>query len=71
MSKWDIHNFCPVCKSKATGGCRCMRADKFCENGHEWFICFPCGKTVIGESNHASPLETCQCNEAAFIRTEV
>lgn len=45
---------CPVCKAKATSGCRCssfngISNDRSCPNGHEWY--WDNGKKILG-SHH-------------------
>lgn len=36
ITNWDRFNLCPTCGSKASGNCRCQKADHFCPNGHTW-----------------------------------
>ena len=71
VPNWKLHEYCPICKTKCVAGCKCMLADRVCENGHNWFMCGSDQKTVIGESDHAKYTNECQCNETAYERTEI
>jgi hypothetical protein len=61
-----MHESCP-CSHPSLGGCKCIRGDSSCDNGHHWFICPVDRKTVMGKSNHAV-LGKCECNDTAFYR---
>lgn len=79
----ELHKYCPICKEHSMGGARDFEGTNFCVNGHTWFRCLVDGKTVFGGSpfvNHehgyrpmvrGNPFEICQCNENAYIRTEI
>ncbi len=58
------HN-CPVCGGEAQMRCRCMLADSVCSLGHHWHICPVHHLVVVGESNHAAPMDQCSCKQEA------
>lgn len=67
---WNLHEYCPTCKEKRVRNCRCFKADSTCANGHNWFVCFKHGKTVLGQSDHGKNTFDCSCDSTAFYRTE-
>jgi hypothetical protein len=68
---WKLHDYCPICKQKSLGGCRCFLSDQICKNGHHWYVCPLHLKTVIGKSDHSIDTMICRCDETAFERTEI
>ncbi len=70
-TNWELHRYCPVCKSKAVMGCRCLLSDQSCENGHSWYVCPIHHKTVVGQSDHSGDTFRCQCDSTAYERAEI
>jgi hypothetical protein len=63
----QVHSYdiCPVCGEAAKVRCKCRIYCRRCQNGHEWFTCQDCGKTVVDTngkdfSHHSNPYcESC------------
>jgi hypothetical protein len=70
VPNWDLHQFCPTCKEKASGGCRCMSGCNECPNRHEWHVCVMHQKTVLSGVGHGGDSDRCTCDSTAFYRTE-
>jgi hypothetical protein len=45
---WE--DICPICKTKAITGCRCIINDRKCANNHTWH--WKDGKVVIGSGHN-------------------
>lgn len=70
-TNWTLHGFCPTCKTKSVGGCRCMLSDQSCANGHSWYVCPIHGKTIVGQSDHSGDTFRCRCDDTAHDRNEL
>lgn len=57
----ERYNKCPYCGGKIVGGCRCMRNESTCENGHNFHWCSVHGKLVKGSADHSIPTNVCTC----------
>jgi len=58
------HFKCPVCSEPSMQGCRCLRSDQECKNGHKWHKCGVHHTTVVGDSDHTLPITVCTCTFA-------
>ena len=71
IPNWELHGYCPVCKEKSQGSCRCFLSDSSCVNGHRWYVCPIHHKTIIGQSDHSGDTMRCRCDTTAFFRTSI
>jgi len=67
-------DYCPVCKEKYIGSCRCMQNDRHCRNGHIWLICIKHNQKLytlnkdINTHNTNELGVSCLCEHKDFIK---
>ena len=52
---------CPICGTKPTTICGCIRKDSQCNFGHQWHTCSYHKKIVLGFSDHPTSPRKCTC----------